>query len=129
MRRQPRLLGEQLRELEEAVDALVQAIAETGPFGRLLLRVCGLRRRRPPEGDLGPLIAQRRRRLAVQMARCVPYDVETVDRVLELALGTGLTDPEEFLRRCSSSGLDPIETIERVRRIERADRAHRARAS
>lgn len=119
MRREPRLLADQLRELEEAVQALGVAIAQTGPFGRLLLRVCGLTPRRPPEGDLRPLIAQRRRRLAVQMAHVVPYDVQTVDRVLELALETDLDDPEEFLIRCSSVGIDPVAFLEARIRLQR----------
>ena len=61
-----------------------------------------------------------RRALAVEIAKRHPYGVTTVERVLELAPSSGLTDPEEFLRRCSALALDPIETISQIRRIQRA---------
>ena len=57
-----------------------------------------------------------RRRLAVEMAKTVPYDVETVDRVLEIGAELDLKDPETFLGRCSTLGLDPIAVLGAVRR-------------
>ena len=57
-----------------------------------------------------------RRRLAVEMAKTVPYDVATVDRVLEIGAELDLKDPETFLGRCSTLGLDPIAVLGAVRR-------------
>lgn len=56
-----------------------------------------------------------RQRLTIDVSRRVPYDVLTVDRVLELASSAGLEDPEEFLVRCSSLGLDPLEVLHYAR--------------
>lgn len=56
-----------------------------------------------------------RRRLAVELSRRVPYDVATVDRVLELASQADLREPLEFLRRCSSLGLDPVAVLNAAR--------------
>lgn len=67
-----------------------------------------------------PLELRMRHRLAERMAERLPYSPATVDRVLELALETSLEDPGEFLRRCASANLDPIETISQIRRIQRA---------
>lgn len=39
-----------------------------------------------------------------------------IERVLELALEADLADPEEFLRRCSSLGLDPFAVLGAARR-------------
>jgi hypothetical protein len=58
-------------------------------------------------------------RLAARMAEHLPYSSATIERVLELALETSLDDPGEFLRRCASVNLDPIETISQIRRIQR----------
>ena len=52
-----------------------------------------------------------RERDACDIAKRFPYDVETVYRVLELAENAGLRDPEEFLRRCFSAALPPIEIL------------------
>lgn len=56
-----------------------------------------------------------RRRLAVEMAKGVPYDVATVERFLDLAVETDLTDPETFLAQCSVLGLDPITVLNAAR--------------
>lgn len=63
-------------------------------------------------------IHRRRHLLARELAKRVPYDVPTCDRVLELALATDLQDPEEFLLRCSSVGLNPLEILRYALRVQ-----------
>lgn len=67
-----------------------------------------------PKTRIEPAVVLRRR-LAVEMAKAVPYDVRTVDRVLELAAEADLKDPETFLGRCSTLGLDPIAVLNAAR--------------
>ncbi len=62
-------------------------------------------------------------RLVAGMARALPYDVETVRRVVELAVEVDLDDPEEFMRRCWANGLSPVATLSRYARRQAARHA------
>lgn len=69
----------------------------------------------------------RRNRRACQIARRVPYDVETVYHVVEVCEEIDVEDPEEFLVRCSRVGLDPISTLSAARRAGAVGMPRRSR--
>lgn len=104
MTSKPKTLADALDELEEAVAELRREIVKTF-FGRFLLRIFD---RKAEASNPMTEAVRARERLACEIAKRTPYDVETVYRVLELAEEAGLRDPEEFLRRCYASALEPI---------------------